>query len=294
MFLSWSAQADHPRVACQIIDNPVDVAGTTCMHSCIRMALALVMISVILAPPVRADDQQLSPKNAPLTEEVRIKWMAHIIKGVIGLAAQNESPEMNHRYCVSGFTDQAAKDVAGAVAKLKREPTGEKPTDLPILIEKPSFRPSTYYDECTGGHFYFGDIGGDPLTMINLHRRKQWIVIPNWPPLNGGPDYFPLGKNHLDAPTEEAKLSYDQYAARTLSLSTNLSTAADVAPGACNADKRAITFYFVVREKPLGPSMLAGEISGAAYKTACLSVEKDTLHIDLTERLHERFRRVEH
>lgn len=258
------------------------------MLRCRRVAAVLALCLAALACPAIGDDSQPAQKKTPLTEEVRIRWMAHIIKGVIGVAARADPEKEHYRYCVSGFTDQATQDVAGAVAKLMREPTGERPWLLPILIEKPSFRPSTYYDECTGGHFYFGDIGGDPLTMLNTHRRKQWLTIPNWPPYEELKLIFSMiGVSGIE---EDSTITYaDQVFAHEQALANDMITLTGAVEGSCEASAYPIIFYFTYDGKRVeGGGVWSSErVSGNGYGLACLSVADDTLHIDLTERLYK-------
>lgn len=261
----------------------------------VRITLLLLLIALGICAPMQSVVAETPPTPAPLDDETRVRWMAHIIKGLIGLASHAESEEMRYSYCVSGITESSTKIVKAAVAELRRKPAGEQPWLMPILIERPNFRPSAYYPLCAGGHFYFGDVGAEPLEVVNLHRRRQWIATPNWPPFEETEAdifYWPFG-DFEGRRSKNDLLRFDQYYARLRHLSSDLTDLHSVASGNCATQQPRITFYFNIPFKRSSSYMMSAEIYGSKYGVACLAVEADTLHIDLTDKLYKGIGRAE-
>lgn len=249
----------------------------------------LLLVALGVGAPLRSVVAETTSTPVPLDDETRVRWMTHIIKGLVELATEGDSPYEHYRYCVAGFTAHSNLDVSQATSRVAQTADKARPWLTPMFVAEPDYRPYASQDDCRGGQFLFGDIDGDVLTMLNTHRRKQRGAIPDWPyalrvaqinaysegPIYGLPDYvYQSGANQMFA--QEHKLSNDVVAYHEIL-------------GECPKGANQIVFYFrfgTKRTKSGGPYRdYSGQWSGG-YRMACLTIEDKTLHIDLTGRLY--------
>ena len=254
-----------------------------------RLTSLLVLIVLGIVVPMRTIVAETPSTHAPLDDETRVRWMAHIIKGLVELATESDSPYEHYRYCVAGFTPHSNLDVSQATSRVAQASDKARPWLTPMFVATPDYRPYASQDDCRGGQFLFGDIDGDILTMLNTHRRKQRAAIPDWPyalrvartnayseaPIYGLPDYvYRSGADQMFS--QEHKLSSDIVAYREML-------------GECPRNANQIVFYFrfgTKNTKSGGPLKDYSSQWAGGYRMACLTVEDNTLHIDLTGRLY--------
>lgn len=250
--------------------------------------LGMALLLGVAAAPAVADDQSSAEKLPPLDDATRTRWMAHIVKGVVGLAARGDANDAHYRYCVAGLTEQASRDVAEAVAKLHSASDSKRSPYTLSFLANPDYRPSSYPYECTGGYFLMGSIGTEPQKTIDLHRRKQWLAVsdlasPQMRPASATALQYLLMAKPNPKMTEEEKSNWDQGYIGGMSLASYLEAGPKIDPRECPSGTRPITMYTELLRKR-GIALLSEKFI-LRYATACLSVDDDTLHIALTQKM---------